>query len=350
MFVACRYTHTLSIMANTGKNTRVTRTTKRAQGRDQSGEDQSRDRPAPPRAQHVPPKQNVRYNCGMCDQDLGSDECIGCDTCQSWFHPNAMCAGLPDGLIRSLLDYGGSGVRFVCSKCRVASQPQDKATAAEAKSESNDELVKQLFWSVKGICVALRELTCRLDATLEQITSKQDNSASSRPPPPTAPYDQEQHRRQIREEVREVQEQAKRRQSVVIRGLGVSSPNSAVTSFSDLTEKMFGTKVELSDVVAIPNNQDLLRAKILNEEHRKLVLTRAKSLRDTDYGHVFIRRDLTYKQRQELKNRLQTNSDNHGAATERPVSHPSARDRQPSAPPPPQPPPAHSPSPTEGNM
>lgn len=189
---------------------------------------------------------------------------------------------------------------------------------------------------------------CRLDATLEQITSKQENSACSRPPPPAAPYDQEQHRRQIREEVREVQEQAKHRQSVVIRGLGVSSPNSVVTSFSNLTEKMFGTKVELSDVVAIPNNQDLLRAKILNEEHRKLVLTRAKSLRDTDYGHVFIRRDLTYKQRQELKHRFQTNPGNHGAANERSVSHPSAHDGQPSAPPPP--PPVPSPPSTEGNM
>lgn len=335
-------------MAKTRHNTQATKASGRAQDQPGADQSQSHNRPAAPQHQHVPHKSNTRYNCGMCDQDLGSDECIGCDACQSWFHANAMCAGLPDSLIKSLLDYGGSGVRFVCSKCRVASQPQDKASAAtEASSETSDELVKQLFWSVKGICVALRELTTRLDATLEQITSRQESSACSRPSPPAAPFDQDQHRRQIREEVREVQEQAKRRQSVIIRGLGASSPSSAAASFSGLSEKMFGTKVELSDVVKIPNNQDLFRAKILNEEHRKLVLTRAKSLRDTEYGHIFIRRDLTYKQRQEMKNRLQTNSDNH-AATGQAVSHPAAQDRHPTVHPPPSttPPPPSS----EGNM
>ena len=49
---------------------------------------------------------------------------------------------------------------------------------------------------------------------------------------------------------------------------------------------MFGRKVELSDEVKIPNNQDLFCAKFLNEEHRKLVLTRAKSLRHTEYADI----------------------------------------------------------------
>ena len=43
-------------------------------------------------------------------------------------------------------------------------------------------------------------------------------------------------------------------------------------------------KVELSDVVPITNNQDLHLATILNQEHRRLILTRAKSFRDTGYG------------------------------------------------------------------
>ena len=66
---------------------------------------------------------------------------------------------------------------------------------------------------------------------------------------------------------------------------------------------MFGTVVELTDVVTIPNHQGY-RAKILNEEHRRLILTRAKSLKDTVYGQVYIRRVLTYKQRQELRDRF----------------------------------------------
>ena len=54
-----------------------------------------------------------------------------------------------------------------------------------------------------------------------------------------------------------------------------------------------------------------------------LVLTRVNSLKDTEYGHIFIRRDLTYKQRQELNNRLHINSDSHGnAATGQAMSRP----------------------------
>ena len=198
----------------------------------------------------------------------------------------------------------------------------------------------------------MRELTSRLDATLVQMSSKQDNSTCSHSPTPAVPYDQDQHRRQIREEVREVQEQAKRRQSVVIRGLNASSPSNAVMLFSGLSENMFGVKVELSDVVAIPNHNDLLRAKILNEEHRKLVLTRAKSLRDTEYGHIFIRRDLTYKQRLELKSRLQATTDSN-AATEQVDPHPPAPNQPTGARPrtayPVPPPPLPAP-PASGNM
>ena len=276
-----------------------------------SGPDSAQqDRPVPQQQRGSQARTGERHNCGMCDQDLGSADCIGCDECESWLHANVMCTGLPDALIKSLLDYGGTGVKFVCSKCRVASCAVQTSSSPSAgpqrQQESNEELIKQLFWSVKGICIAVRDLTSRLDATLDQLSSNRPKPSPSVAPPTTYSPDPEQHRRQIREEVREMQEQAKRRQSVIIRGLGVSSLSGVASSFSSLTERMFGMKVELSDVVPIPNHQDLFRAKILNEENRKLVLTRAKSLRDTEYGQVFIRRDLTYKQRQELRNRMAT--------------------------------------------
>ena len=256
-----------------------------------------------------------RHNCGMCDQDLGSDQCIGCDACESWFHANEMCTGLPHALITSLLEYGGSGVRFVCSKCRVSCKPQAAVSpsgGSHSPPGANDELIKQLFWSVKGICVAIRDLTSRLDATLGRLSSGQSKPAAAAAPVTVDPPDLEHHRRQIREEVREIREQEKRKQSVIIRGLGASSSREAANLFATFSQSMFGVGVELTDVVAIPNHPDLLRAKILNEEHRRLILTRAKSLRDTDYGHVYIKRDLTYNQRKELKNRAATTySDTH---------------------------------------
>ena len=110
------------------------------------------DRPAVQQQQqqhHTTVRTDVRHNCGMCDQDLDSANCIGCDTCESWLHANEMCTGLPQALIKSLLDYGGTGVRFVCSKCRVSSCDPRAAAAPsgspQPQSGANDELIKQLF-------------------------------------------------------------------------------------------------------------------------------------------------------------------------------------------------------------
>ena len=82
-------------------------------------------------------------------------------------------------------------------------------------------------------------------------------------------------------------ENAKRRQSDIRRGLGVSSLSVIAFSFTSLTERMFGRKVELSDVVPI-TNPHLHQAKILNEEHRRLIPTSTKYHSDIGYRQIFI--------------------------------------------------------------
>ena len=82
-------------------------------------------------------------------------------------------------------------------------------------------------------------------------------------------------------------ENAKRRQSDIRRGLGVSSLSVIAFSFTSLTERMFGRKVELSDVVPI-TNPHLYQAKILNEEHRRLIPTSTKYHSDIGYRQEFI--------------------------------------------------------------
>ena len=69
-----------------------------------------------------------------------------------------------------------------------------------------------------------------------------------------------------------------------------------------LTETIIGKSIELSEVKAIPSHPDNYRAKIINADEKKLVLDRTKNLRGTRY-EVFIRRDLIYSQRAELRER-----------------------------------------------
>lgn len=115
-----------------------------------------------------------------------------------------------------------------------------------------------------------------------------------------------QYRSLVRQEVREIQEREKRRCSLVIKGLAATTPAGVVSEFGDLTSTMMGTRVTLTDVVKIPNNLGLWRAKVTDSDDRKLVLDRAKQLKGSQFDHIYIRRDLTYTQRMEMKERRET--------------------------------------------
>ena len=108
----------------------------------------------------------------------------------------------------------------------------------------------------------------------------------------------------VREELRELQEQQKRRTSLVIRGLGAGSAADAVRAFETVSEHLIDQKVTLTDVVKIPSESDLYRAKVADDSVRKNILDRARQLKNsTRFGSVFIRRDLTFNQRAEFRAR-----------------------------------------------
>ena len=271
----------------------------------------------PEQADNGSGSQEVHHSCGMCGHNVGNDA-IGCDRCSSWVHPTEMCSGLPNDVIRMISDLSGDAILFVCTNCRVKPSSNKGVSTRHGGSttETNfpDELIQQLFLSVKGICSAVMELTARMDKAFkgnhmvtppktwpqpqtryQSSNHDEGNHHNQDPANPVGDY-----RSVIREEMREMQERSKRRQSVIIKGMHVQSARDLISKFRDLSHSFAGTRVELTDVVPIANHSDLFRAKILDEDHRRLVLDRAKTLRDTDHATVFIRRDLTFAQRKEL--------------------------------------------------
>ena len=261
------------------------------------------------------------HQCGMCGHNVGNDA-IGCDKCTNWVHPSEMCSGLPTEVIKSIQSVRGNAILFVCTNCRVkppSSGISTRHSGTNAGTGGSDQLIQQLFLSVKGICAAVMELTVRLDKALSGTQIPPATAAQSHPdpshgknhpaPPNSGNPDQanpaptDDYRTVIRQEMREMQERAKRRQSVIIKGLQAQSARQLAEKFGDLSHSFTGTRVELSEVVPITNHSDLFRAKILNDDHRRLVLDRAKTLRETEHANVFIRRDLTFAQRKELRER-----------------------------------------------
>ena len=267
--------------------------------------------------------------CGMCEAVVG-DTAIGCDRCNDWFCPTEMCMGLPENaiaLISSLRDE--NSVLFVCTGCRVNPGPGAwMETRSARKRQGGGESMKQLFVTVKGLASEMAKLTVKLDSAISQGTlsaakvtaqplsqsgpERQTPAISTQDYPPLPSGRNRDadlsYRKAIRQEVVEVREREKRRFSVVIKGLSAREPDAIASEFSKLTSKVMGCEVTLSDIMKIKDHPDLCRAKIMNDEHRSLVLDKAKTLKDSEFDHIYIRRDLTYTQRQELKMKREKSS------------------------------------------
>ena len=105
----------------------------------------------------------------------------------------------------------------------------------------------------------------------------------------------------MKEELLELEECRKRKASLVICGLGASSASEAVTLFGDVTQFLIGQRVVLLEACRIRNDADLIRGNVHDFQLRRLILDKAQELKNSRLSHIFIRRDLTFQQIEELK-------------------------------------------------
>ena len=266
--------------------------------------------------------------CGTCGKD-GEGSFIGCDGCQAWVHCTEMCCGLSCDMIQAIEKYEGAGIMFICTKCRLDFSLSAWHGGSHTSSTETQlvELVKHLSQQLHGMSSVVQQLKAEIgqiragpppdpswpslsashppapDAATPSAAQRTAQREVPRPPPDVPPASaSSEYRKVVREELRELQEQQKRRSSLVIRGLGAHSANAAIQAFEQVTDFLIHQRVSLTDVVRIPSETDLYRGKVCDDDARKLILDRAKQLKDSDrFGSVFIRRDLTYKQRSELQ-------------------------------------------------
>ena len=265
------------------------------------------------RSDETPPQveaggSDTQY-CVTCSKEA-DDKAIGCDSCERWVCNTVMCSGLPQQLLNAINEYSGEGIKFLCTQCRISRQ----SSPTKSSQTQMMELISQLFQQVQGICTTLQGLTDKV--TL--LTSKPNPQTNPEPtpdknqhptfqtPPSQQPTKPDEYRAIIRDEVKEIREREKRRHSVIVKGLKVKSGAELIDKFGHMTGEVMGTVVSLTEVAAIPNHPDMFRAKIMNDDHRKLILEKAKYLRDSSFHSVFISRDLTFAQRAELFQRRQS--------------------------------------------
>ena len=272
--------------------------------------------------------------CGTCCKDVGDDS-IGCDECEVWVHNTVMCSGLSGDMLEAINRYDGAGIKFVCTKCRRDFSVKRGGSPSSSTEMHLVELVKHLSQQVMGICSVVQQLQSEFNLirsqpgpakTCQSILQPPEHAHATNPLPsqsgtpvatPASGPPPSEYRKVVREELRELQEQQKRRSSLVIRGLGAGSASAAIAAFEHVSEYLINQKVTLTDVVRIPSESDLFRGKVPDDSARRLILDKAKQLKESPrYGFVFIRRDLTFKQRSELRAKREAAA--HGNSSNRP--------------------------------
>ena len=255
--------------------------------------------------------QSGEQVCGTCSRDPG-DNPIGCDECEVWVHSTEMCSGLPEDLIHAILNYGGEGIRFICMTCRLKPSPPAQAEGSASTAGTGQDQVhligtiQQLFQQFRGMCSMIADLSDQFKHLTEAMKSPPVQSAdqASMPgpapgpqPPISNPPEQPALRDVIAEEVREMREREKRKQSIIIKSQSTKSTAEVVNMFKELSSSKFGCEITLTEVSPIKDHTGMFRAKITSDEQRKRALDGARTLKGTRYDTVYISRDLTWAQR-----------------------------------------------------
>lgn len=200
--------------------------------------------------------------CGTCDKDVG-DTAIGCDECEVWVHDSEMCSGLPQDVIDAISRHNGQGIKFVCTKCRINVTTSKQSSPPGGNDPPVVELVAQLFQQLKGLCSSVQYLLEMSKARPLDIPASA-GQAVPEPAPVAHPFIQpthttgpvttpaqalgtsESYRQIVREELKELDEQRKRRNSLVVRGLGAGDGDEAIQKFGMVSEYLTGQKVALT--------------------------------------------------------------------------------------------------------
>ena len=247
---------------------------------------------------------NHGETCGLCSVATGNDS-IGCDKCPQWFHPTTMCTGLKLNTIICIQEEGGDAVRFVCSACRCKGNLQlSSDTSSSPSSPMSDPAMLQLFNIVKSVAESVAQMTQQVNH-LVNISQKFSPSSSNSPSAVSQNSSQNiLSRENLYVEMREFEERQKRRDSVVVRGIRGGSDQEFSQAFGNVASSILDRRVMIdpSNVYCINRENCLYRVKISNRDTRSDILTNARSLANNpNYVSVYISRDLTYMQRQELR-------------------------------------------------
>ena len=183
------------------------------------------------------------YPCTTCKLDVKSNS-IQCDRCKGWVHAKQACSGLPNKLVSELYNYKGDAIEYVCNSCR--SSPSEALNSLDSIRRS----ISQLFETVQGLAKVVGGWT----------TQEKPNTHICPAP------DTDSLRSLIRQELNEIKERDKRKNSIVVRGINYSTEVAFLHDFNKLTQALISKTIVPTDITPIKTN--FVRMKIENNDDR----------------------------------------------------------------------------------
>ena len=260
--------------------------------------------------------------CGFCIASLVGTR-VHCFTCNQAFHPSQGCLGISVEAINVLIDGNNGATPYRCCECR--SKPTSNGGDHQGgDSEGYLQLVKLMqsmkreLDELKSKSVGDRVRQARVDGAVNnnnqtvgneawhtsQYSRVRNGAGHANRNDPQTPHDSGTiGRDEVLSHLKELREREKRVESIILRGFEVDTVEGIKQKFSEVCNALQIPPVTLVglDRVGVTN---IYRARITDKEKRKEILTKSVDLRHSrNFKHVYINKDLTYIQRQEVISR-----------------------------------------------
>ena len=252
------------------------------------------------------PDTAPKEDCIRCDTIVTDNQmALYCELCCLWCH--IKCLSISVSQYQAL---SSVTVPWFCKSCSKLSRgvvsDVNQLKTKVSKIEENIAAINSKV-ADESLEITINALVAKaVDVALPLAVSE----ALQKIPPPeqTAPITNQslkslEFRTVVYEQSREIIERDKRRQSIVVKGFGIN-PSNVQRSFSEMTHTLLNSPIHLADIVVV--NNEMVRGKIFSEDKRRGILNCARDLKNHPlYSHVYINRDLTRQQRQEMYTRRQ---------------------------------------------
>ena len=200
------------------------------------------------------------------------------------------CSGLPAALTSEIIKYGGIGLTYTCTGCRL--RPAGSTNVASLR-----QCVDQLHNTVQALAKTVADLV----SWRQSFETPGPTPIASSPAPQQPDYSV-----LIREEIREMRERDKRKKCIIIKGIPFSNLAEFSGTFNQVTSSLIGQDIQITNVSCI--RDEMVRAAINDDNVRVKLLTASPKLKNNRlFSNIYINKDLTHKQRTELMNRRLSN-------------------------------------------